>query len=269
MAAMEAPICVTCGVQFPPGPAPERCPICDEARQYVGHDGQRWTTLAELARDHRNRVEEVEPGLTGIGSEPTFAIGQRALLAGGVLWDCISLLDDATAEAVERAGGITAIAVSHPHYYSSIVEWAERFDATILLHADDRRWVMRPSPRIEHWDGERRRVTDDVELVRLGGHFAGGTIALWNGALLCGDIVQLVSDRDWASFMYSYPNLIPLPAAEVERMRGVIAGLDFDRAYGAWWDRIMTPDAKAKILRSADRYVAALAGRLPAQGPAA
>src|SRR5690242_21118587 len=101
MAAMEAPICVTCGVQFPPGPAPERCPICDEARQYVGHDGQRFTTMAELARDHRNRIEEVEPGLTGIGSEPSFAIGQRALLAGGVLWDCISLLDDATAAAVE------------------------------------------------------------------------------------------------------------------------------------------------------------------------
>jgi hypothetical protein len=267
---MEASICVTCGTQFPPADAaPARCPICDEARQYVGHDGQRFTTMAELARGHENRIEEVEPGLLGIGTEPSFAIGQRALLADGVLWDCISLLDDATAEAVERAGGITAIAVSHPHYYSSVVEWAERFDAVVLLHEADSRWVMRPSPRIELWGGERRRVGDAVELVRLGGHFAGGTVALWHRALLCGDIVQVVADRDWASFMYSYPNLIPLPAAEVERMRDVIAGLDFDRVYGAWWDRIMTPDARAKVLRSADRYLAALAGELPAQGPAA
>src|SRR4249919_659131 len=139
---MEAPICVTCGTQFPPADTlPERCPICDEARQYVGHDGQRFTTMADLARDHANRIEEVEPALLGIGTEPSFAIGQRALLADGVLWDCISLLDDATAEAVERAGGIAAIAVSHPHYYSSIVEWADRFDAVVLLHEDDHRWV--------------------------------------------------------------------------------------------------------------------------------
>jgi hypothetical protein len=264
MAAMEAPICVTCGVQFPPGPAPERCPICDEARQYVGHDGQRWTTLAELARDHRNRVEEVEPGLTGIGSEPTFAIGQRALLAGGVLWDCISLLDDATAEAVERAGGITAIAVSHPHYYSSIVEWAERFDATILLHADDRRWVMRPSPRIEHWRGETKDLGEGLALVRCGGHFAGGQVLHVEPrrALLSGDIVQVIPDRAWVSFMYSYPNLIPLPGEAVQRIAQALEPFSFDTIHGAWWGRLVPRDGAGVVRRSADRYVRALAGEL-------
>jgi hypothetical protein len=79
--------------------------------------------------------------------------------------------------------------------------------------------------------------------------------------LLSGDIVQVVSDRDWVSFMYSYPNLIPLPAAEIERMRGILEALEFDRVYGAWWDRVVAEDAKAKVLRSADRYVAALSAR--------
>jgi len=59
--------------------------------------------------------------------------------------------------------------------------------------------------------------------------------------------------------MYSYTNLIPLPAREVERIRGVLETLEFDRVYGAWWGTIVADDAKAKVLRSADRYLAALA----------
>ena len=268
---MEAHICVTCGTQFAPSAEPPAaCPICTDPRQYVGHDGQRWTTMAALAGDHRNRVEEAEPGLLGIGTDPSFAIGQRALRVDGLLWDCVTLLDEESAAAVEAAGGLHTIAISHPHYYSGMVAWAERFDARILLHEADRAHVMYPSERIEFWAGERRQVGDGLELVRLGGHFAGGTVCAWSagaegrGALLCGDIVQVVEDRDWASFMWSYPNLVPLPAAEVQRIRGVLDGLRFDRAYGAWWPRVIRDDAKTKVLRSADRYLDALAGRFPA-----
>ncbi len=263
---MEAFICVTCGTQFPPsiGP-PAECAICLDERQYVGHDGQRWTTMAELALDHRNRAEAQETGLLGIGTTPSFAIGQRALLVEGLLWDCITLLDDETEAAVEQAGGIHTIAISHPHYYSAMIEWADRFDARILLHEADREWVMRESERIELWSGERRAVSKELELIRLGGHYEGGTVCLWHagsdgrGALLSGDIVQVVADRDWVSFMYSYPNLIPLPTFEIKQIRGLIETLEFDRVYGAWWDTIVADAAKAKVLRSADRYIAALA----------
>jgi len=264
---VDAFICVTCGTQFPPSAeAPAECPICIDERQYVGHTGQRWTTMEELARKHHNRIEEQELGLVGIGTEPSLAIGQRALLVEGLLWDCITLLDDQTATAVERAGGIHTIAISHPHYYSAMAEWAERFDARVLLHEADREWVMRSSERIEFWSDERRAVSDELELVRLGGHFDGGTVCLWRagaegrGALLSGDIVQVVADRDWVSFMYSYPNLIPLPAREIERIRALLEGLEFDRVYGAWWDAIVAEGAKSKVLRSADRYLSALAG---------
>jgi hypothetical protein len=137
----------------------------------------------------------------------------------------------------------------------------------VLLHEADRRWVMRPSDRVEHWSGERRQVSDGLELVRLGGHFDGGTVCLWRagaegrGALLSGDIVQVVADRDWVSFMYSYPNLIPLSAQEIQRIRAIVETLEFDRVYGAWWSTIVAGEAKAKVLRSADRYLDALAGR--------
>lgn len=262
---MDAHICITCGTQFAPSATPpQRCPICLDERQYVGHGGQRWTTPIDLRTAHGARVESVEPGLLGIGIEPSFAIGQRALLVDGLLWDCISLLDDEIEAAVRAAGGIDTIAISHPHYYTTMVDWAERFDARVLLHEADREWIMRPSDRIELWSGDELELSDSLRLLCLGGHFPGGTVCLWTagadgaGVLLSGDIVQVVPDTDWASFMRSYPNLIPLPAREVARIRERVAELEFERVIGAWWGRVMDGDARAKVLRSADRYISAL-----------
>ena len=218
--------------------------------------------------DFHNKIQEHEPRLFGIGTEPTFAIGQRALLVqtaqSNILWDCISLLDKETVETVERLGGLKGIAISHPHYYSSMVDWTEQFNVPVYLHEADRQWVMRPSERITFWSGETLSLQDDVTLIRLGGHFAGGTVLHWasgaesQGLLLSGDIIQVVADRRWVSFMYSYPNLIPLPAAEVARMRDVVARYNFERLYGAWFATIVGRDAKNAVLRSADRYIHAL-----------
>ena len=159
-------------------------------------------------------IREHEAGLVGIGTTPTFAIGERALLVqhpqGNVLWDCMSLIDDETVAGIERLGGLSAIAISHPHYYSTMVEWAERFNARVYLHEADRQWVMRPSERITFWSGETYALREGITLHRLGGHFAGGTVLHWQqgadgrGALLSGDIIQVVADRQWLSFMYSY-----------------------------------------------------------------
>lgn len=270
---LTAYICTTCGMQYAPSlEPPSGCLVCLDERQYVGYGGQRWATLAEVAAERRARVEEQEPGLLGIGLEPAFAIGQRALLVDGLLWDCVPMAADGLEAAVEEAGGVDTIAISHPHYYTTLVEWAERFDARVLLHEADREWVMRPSPHIELWSGDRLRLSGDLELIRLGGHFAGGTVCSWTagaggrGVLLAGDIVQVVADRDWVSFMWSYPNLIPLPPQEVERIRDRIAPLRFERLYGAWWDRIVDGDAHAKVLRSADRYLDAVTSGRVADG---
>jgi hypothetical protein len=272
---MEHWICVTCGAQFTQSQEPSaECPICRDQRQYVGLQGQRWTTLAKMQADgFHNVLKEEEPGLIGIGTQPSFAIGQRALLLrseqGNVLWDCISFLDEETVEAVRKLGGVKAIAISHPHYYSSMVEWAERFDATIYLHEADRRWVMRPDKRITFWSGETLSLQNDITLVCLGGHFPGGTVLHWpagaqgKGALLAGDIIQVVADRNWVSFMYSYPNLIPLPATEVRRMCDTISAYDFTRLYGAWFERIVSSQARTAVIRSADRYIQALEYILP------
>ena len=255
-------ICCTCGTQFGV-PDPPRCPVCEDARQYVPADGQRWTTLAELRRQHGNWIRE-DGGFVGIGTEPSFAIGQRALLVphgdANVMWDCITLLDDETADAVEARGGLEAIAISHPHYYSGMVEWAHRFDCPIHLHAADREWIMRLDDRIELWDGETKDVGEGLTLIRCGGHFAGGTVMHVDDVVLSGDIVQVIPDREWVSFMYSYPNLIPLAEDAIYRIVDALEPFAFDRIVGAWWNRVVPHDGKGVVTRSAERYVRALRG---------
>jgi hypothetical protein len=270
---VERFVCVACGTQYPDSDAPPpACPICEDPRQYIPLEGQRWTTLAGLSADgHRNRIAH-DGELVGIGTEPKFAIGQRALLVpfGGsnLLWDCVTLLDDDTAAEVERRGGLAGIAISHPHYYSAMVEWAHRFDCLIHLHAADARWVMRPDAAIEHWDGDTLELGEGLTLIRGGGHFPGGTMLHWAGgaggagALLSGDIIQVIPDRSHVGFMWSYPNLVPLPEATVRSIAAAVEPFPYDAIYGAWWDTVIAAGARAVVERSVERYGRALRGEL-------
>lgn len=267
-------ICTTCGAQFAAtDDTPTHCPICRDERQYVNPNGQQWTTLEELQQNYHNAIKPVEPRLTGIDTHPTFAIGQRAMLVqtpqGNILWDCISLIDEPTVAAVNALGGIKAIAISHPHYYSSLVEWSHAFDAPVYLHAADREWVTRPDPAIQFWEGDTKSLVEGVTLIHTGGHFAGSSVLHWaggaegRGVLLTGDTIQVMADRRYVSFMYSYPNMIPLPAAAIKRIVEAVEPYQFDRIYGAWWDKVVSSDAKASVERSAKRYIQAIEGRWP------
>jgi hypothetical protein len=276
---MTAFICETCGVQFAPradrpDEPPERCPVCDDERQYVGRKGQRWTTMERLkSGGRRSVVAEVEPGLTTINTSPSFAIGQQSHLirtpAGNLLWESVSLWDDDAIAALRQRGGVAAIAISHPHFYSSVVEVSRAFGgAPIWLPSADCQWVMRPDPAMRFWDGE---IADPLPgfgltLIRVGGHFPGATALLWpagaagRGALFTGDEPQVAADTRWVSFLYSYPNMIPLSAAEVRRIAATLDPYSFDRIYGSWTDRVVSSDAKAVVTRSAERYVKHVTG---------
>jgi glyoxylase-like metal-dependent hydrolase (beta-lactamase superfamily II)/DNA-directed RNA polymerase subunit RPC12/RpoP len=269
---VTAYICTTCGLQLPPSDdPPAACPICSDYRQFVPRGGQRWTTLEELRRDHRNAFQQLEPGLIAIATTPEFAIGERALLlrtpAGNVLWDCISLIDDATIEIIRGLGGLQAIAISHPHYYTTMVEWSRAFSVPVLVHEGDREWVVRQDAGVRFWTGETHDVLAGIRLVHCGGHFPGSAILHWaagadgRGVLLTGDTIQVLPDNRQVSFMRSYPNMIPLPEAEVMRIARIVSALRFDRIYGAFWERDLTSDGRARVQESAERYVAWLNGR--------
>lgn len=265
-------ICTACGTQYPESAAPPaQCAICEEERQYVPPRGQTWTTLEALRVDRVNGFRQYEPGVIGIGSQPQFAIGQRAILVqtpgGNVLWDCISLIDDATVTLIKSLGGLKAIAISHPHFYTTMVEWARAFDCPVHLNAADRDWVMRPDPVLNFWEGDALKLWDGATLVRCGGHFPGGSVLHWAGGaggrgIICaGDILTVATDRKWLTFMRSYPNFIPLSAREVEAIGQAVAPYAFDRIYGHYFDRVIGRNAKEVVEKSVARYVAAIEGR--------
>jgi glyoxylase-like metal-dependent hydrolase (beta-lactamase superfamily II) len=262
-------ICQACGTQFPEASQePSACAICSDARQYIPKSGQAWTTLEKLRATHRNAFQQAEPNLIGIATTPEFAIGQRALLLqteqGNFLWDCISLLDESTVGIINGLGGLRGIAISHSHYYASMLEWSRAFGgAPIYLHAADREWVMRPGEEIEFWEGPHKQLAPGVTMVHCGGHFAGGTVLHWakgaggRGALFTGDILAVTPDG-YVTFMYSYPNAIPLPAPAVRAVAEAVKPFAFDRIYGAFWERVIDNGASAAVEKSVERYLKAI-----------
>ncbi|WLD94676.1 hypothetical protein [Alkalihalobacillus sp. AL-G] len=263
-------ICTTCGVQYLESEQPpDTCLVCNEERQYENPFGQEWTTLTQMRESDtfKNEIVQEEENLFSITTTPSFGIGQTAYLVRenglNILWDCITYLDEETIRKINELGGIDAIALSHPHYYSTQVEWAEKYDAPIYIHEDDQEWVMELSERIKYWSGEQMELSNKITLQRLGGHFKGGAVLYWpngnagKGILLTGDIIQVVADRNWVSFMYSYPNLIPLPASKVKEIAARVKSLKFDRIYNAFHKIVPTNGNKA-VQRSANRYISAL-----------
>jgi len=258
------PICVGCGTQFA-GPM-VTCPVCTDDRQYVGSAGQRWTTHDELVARLNVRIED-DHGLIGVGIAEPFAIPQRALVVpgpdGNVLWDCISVV---TPEAIDRLGeigGLSAIAISHPHFYSSMVEWSDAFGGIpIHLHEADREWIARPSERIELWSGDRRVLGDGVTLIHLPGHFPGSTALLWERpqrtALLVGDSIHVAADRRHVTVMHSVPNYIPVGPGTIREIADRLVGLDFDDVYGFTWGLDIIGGARVAVDESLDRYLAAI-----------
>ncbi|GAC1316437.1 MAG: MBL fold metallo-hydrolase [Chloroflexota bacterium] len=246
---------------------PSACPICLDERQYVGWSGQQWTTLEELRGENRhNTLQEISRGLLAVATTPAVAIGQRALIAqtstGNVMWDCITFVDAASVRALSERGGLRALAISHPHFYASMVEWSRAFDnCPIYIHAADAEWIQYPVPQVELWNGQTLDIGGGATLINTGGHFEGSTAMHWAegadgaGVLLVGDSLTVVMDRRYVSFMYSFPNLIPLPRASIERIVDSVRPFAFERIYGAWNGRDVTSAGRDAVDRSAARYI--------------
>lgn len=261
-------LCATCGVETGE-PLPETCAICADERQWVPLHGQIWTSTGEHAeRGMRIDLVEDEPGLWALTSDPAVGIGQRSLLVqtpeGNLLWDPLGTITDAAVEQVQELGGLAVVAASHPHMFGVQCAWADALDARVLVNARDASWVQREHPRIEQWDDELE-VLPGVRLIRMGGHFPGAAVVLWeqgsdgHGSLLAGDTMQPKPDRASVGFMRSYPNNIPLSAGVVRRLADQAATLRFRRIYGNIGGQVID-DGPAAIARSAERHIAWVAG---------
>ncbi|KAH9822787.1 metallo-beta-lactamase family protein [Teratosphaeria destructans] len=277
-------ICVACGTQFdlPADSPPNGCRICDDPRQFVPPTGQAWTSLARMRGHHTNRWKPVggadhEDALTSIWTEPKFAIGQRCILvetgAGNVLWDCITYLDDDTTAFINSRGGLAAIVISHPHYYTTHLLWADTFDCPVYLAQDDAPWLNTPDParRRRFITTETAKILDPITAIKLGGHFPGSLVLHWtppsdggggnNNKLLIADTFVTTPsalyhiDRPPGTtsyaFMWAIPNMIPLPPATLQQMWRRIRAFDFASTHGAFVGQdVRGEGVKGRVLES-------------------
>ncbi|KAL7620185.1 hypothetical protein AAE478_009178 [Parahypoxylon ruwenzoriense] len=279
-------VCTACGTQFPTADRQEvkTCFICDDPRQYTFPTGQAFTTLDEIrSSGYRNTLAPL-PGcdsLMSIITEPKVGIGQRAILIktprGNVLWDCLTLIDDETIDKINSIGGLQAIVISHPHYYSTHIEWARAFECPVYLAAEDKQWVTQTSAHqvfITEIDLDLHigGVSSGVTILKLGGHFPGSLVTLYDEQLLIADTLVTTPSGlgNWDTdaigiarerpagmnsftFMWSIPNMIPLSPDELLRMWGILKKYDFKSTHGAFakWDIIKTvPEMKRRVLES-------------------
>lgn len=263
-------ICSNCGTQFAEAKSPPSyCPICVDDRQYVNWQGQQWTDLPALQKNFAIRWECEPGGIPGIGMAPSFAIPQRALLLqtpnGNILWECISLVNDDVVDKIAARGGVECIAISHPHFFASMVAWSEALgDVPIVIHERNRDWVMRPDRRIEFFSGKKMTLLPGLDCYHAGGHFEGSTFVHWpdwncgEGALLAADTLHVSSDQHSVSFMHSVPNYIPLPPSDVRRIFSIIRDLHFANVYGFTWGRNIIGNGREIVEASVNRYLLAI-----------
>lgn len=257
-------ICTACGTQYARNNGQHfTCPICIDDRQYIPESGQTWTNLALLQKKHGITTRMVREGLIEIQSVPAFAIGQRALLvlhpSGNILWDCIAPVNDAIIDFIRARGGVKAIAFSHPHYYTTMNVWADVFDCPIFIHEADEQWIFNRGPHVQLWKGEELWVSGDMTLHRIGGHFPGSSILRIAqekepAFICCGDTFYCSPSKQHLAAMYSYPNRIPLPVAEIKRMKDRMQSIPFDALYGFYDYQDIHTGAKALLETSLERY---------------
>lgn len=258
-------ICTACGTQFPPNiDLPELCPICNDPRQFIPDKGQSWTNPGELSDNYSILIKKLNDNLYELRMTPSFAIGQRALLiltpGGNILWDCIALLNEPTIAFIKSKGGLKAIAFSHPHYYSTMNNWADVFDCPIYIHQNDEEWIFSKGDHIRLWQGTENKLWDGIRIIHVGGHFPGSSILLVpflspDGAVLCGDTLAISPNKQHVSVMYSYPNRVPLPLQEMQRIKRLMQSIPFDAMFGYASFQDIYSGARQLLKDSLEKYV--------------
>ncbi|KAH8434943.1 putative metallo-beta-lactamase domain protein [Aspergillus melleus] len=302
-------ICTACGIQYPTSTAPSSCKICDDSRQYIPPTGQNWTTLRALQSDKEKKYTNTftpsskhPTTLISIQTTPKLAIGQRALLCRlpsgrNILWDCLTYIDEETVDRINELGGLDAIIISHPHYFSTHLVWAETFGCQVYMSGEDKEWAVRRWKGQVFWEGgvlelglglslgsssiqsasagsagEKAEEDGEADIVAIktGGHFPGSSVLWWKSkrSLMVADTIFVVPsgvyhvDREPGttsfSFMWSIPNMIPLPPDEVHNIWKAIAHTDFDDTYGAFPGSETYGNSRERVLESAKIIVKAM-----------
>ena len=106
---------------------------------------------------------------------------------------------------INSLGGIDAIVISHPHYYTTHVEWARKFNCPVYLSIEDSKWLERTDVqdirKMIH--GAAETILEGVTAVTTGGHFDGSLVLHWGDKLFIAD--SLVTVPVWTTLDHAWP----------------------------------------------------------------
>lgn len=155
-------------------------------------------------------------------------------------------------DKINELGGLEAIVISHPHYYSLWVDWSRTFRCPIYVGAPDKEWLNRmdvPGAEVrfleETYTSIPVRGKDvGVNAILTGGHFPGSLLLHWEKNLFNADTFFTVPSGTNPvpgkpgvlsfSFFWSIPNRIPLHPDDIHKIWLTVKDLEFDTAYGAF-----------------------------------
>lgn len=133
-----------------------------------------------------------------------------------MLWDLIALLTQETIDFINEKGGLKAIVISHPHFYTSHLEWASVFGCPVYVCADDAGWLNREDVhsvrKLVRGATPIEEVGGEVTMIQCGGHFDGSSVALWEGGLFIADTMMVVPVSSLSSPTCLPPPLMFLPS---------------------------------------------------------
>ncbi|KAK5102328.1 hypothetical protein LTR70_000113 [Exophiala xenobiotica] len=291
-------ICRACGTQYDTtdSKALTSCRICDDPRQYVPPSGQYFTTLSQLSSDSAGyhltfNPDERDPSIIGIRIEPPgVGIGQRALLIqtpqGNILWDLVSYVDEDAVKKINDLGGLSAIVISHPHFYTSWKDWSATFNVPVYLAGLDKEWLNRDveGANVKFLSGRHTTIIPGVTAIICGGHFPG-SMALHTAkgttkvpGLFHADTIYTVPNaltpdiattkhgkgHNSYTFMWSIPNMIPLSPDQILGIWKALKGFEIEATYGFTTVRYAGKEGEAsipeRILESAKVCVRRMSG---------
>ncbi|CAD0024683.1 unnamed protein product, partial [Aureobasidium pullulans] len=265
------------------------CRICDDPRQYIPATGQAWTSLKAEAGKHETKwkQDEQDKRIWSIWAEPKLTRPQRIARDrptrpphpnphGNILWDCIAYLDK---PLIDFVNNFPRRPLQHhnlpPHFYTTHLSWSAVFSCPVYTHALDEKWLsISPTAdtrRVLLRD-KYTEIVKGVTAIQVGGHFEGSMVLHWDGVgeeggeeqgghlFIADTFVNVPSgfyrkDRPPGttsfSFMWSIPNMIPLPPDTILEMWKAIKPYDFTATHGLFpgWD-ISDENVKKSVLDS-------------------
>ncbi|TXT07490.1 hypothetical protein VHUM_03210 [Vanrija humicola] len=277
------PVCATCATQYP---APRRDCTHAKLSGSTDHPQARGATTSSATSRTRasrsSRPSRSSPSLRRVSISPACVKLTPAFLLetfeGSFIWDCSAVLTPPLiAHLTHLRRPLKAMAISHPHFFSTSLTWARALGVPLYINALDKEWYQRResagADEVVFWSGTQR-LSSTLTLIECGGHFPGSCVLHWDraaepltsdadarapdtGLLLVADTVMVQPTQKGITFMWSIPNAIPLHPTDVLHIQNVLREYDYDSVSSTWPDRWVRAGAARIFDESVETYLSA------------